>query len=137
MNSLPCNFQKIEHGHWRCTHCSTVHARPSRRPPVRLCEARKGETPPNLLQARRRPPRPSKSAYNPPRQPPKIELGDAIANTLKSFGITPEKVTQWIGRPCGCERRREKLNQLDRWARQFLGGKKEEAEQYLGEIIDE
>lgn len=133
MNNLPCEFQKVEHGHWKCIVCSYLHARPSRRPPVRLCKAREGKVAPKPTPR----PRPIQMQARPPIKAPKIELGDAVANTLKAFGITPDKVTQWIGRPCGCERRREKLNQLDRWARQFLGGKKDEAKKYLGEIIDE
>lgn len=41
-------------------------------------------------------------------------LGDAVAGVLSAVGITPERVTKLIGRPCGCEKRKEKLNQFGR-----------------------
>ena len=65
------------------------------------------------------------------------ELGDRVAYALSIVGITEDRVTRWIGAPCGCARRREKLNQIDRWARRILRGHVEKAEQYLEEITSE
>lgn len=71
------------------------------------------------------------------RTPNKPELGDMVANTLKIFGITPDKVSQWLGRPCGCRLRQEKLNKLDRWARQYFGGNQTDATNNLDNLIND
>jgi hypothetical protein len=47
-------------------------------------------------------------------------LGDVVKEALWMIGLTEDKVTAWLGRPCGCEGRREKLNDLDAWARGVL-----------------
>lgn len=44
-------------------------------------------------------------------------LGDAVHDALARVGVTPESVERWLGAPCGCEERREKLNRLDSWVR--------------------
>lgn len=41
-----------------------------------------------------------------------VLLGDAIKTVLGFFGITEDRVSSAIGKPCGCNRRREKLNAL-------------------------
>lgn len=41
-------------------------------------------------------------------------LGDLVAAGLAAIGITEERVSAAIGRPCGCGERREKLNELGR-----------------------
>lgn len=41
-------------------------------------------------------------------------LGDLVAAGLAALGITEERVSAAIGRPCGCGERREKLNELGR-----------------------
>lgn len=41
-------------------------------------------------------------------------LGDHVAGALAAVGITEERVSRAIGRPCGCGRRRERLNQFGR-----------------------
>lgn len=41
-------------------------------------------------------------------------LGDMVANGLSAVGITKERVSKAIGRPCGCAKRQEKLNELGR-----------------------
>lgn len=64
-------------------------------------------------------------------------LGDFIETALTSVGITSERVEKWVGRPCGCKARKEKLNQLDRWARRVLQGRTENAEQHLNDLIEE
>jgi hypothetical protein len=45
---------------------------------------------------------------------PKAGLGDMVAALLSAVGITKERVSKLIGRPCGCPRRAEKLNELGR-----------------------
>lgn len=41
-------------------------------------------------------------------------LGDLLAAGLAALGITEDRVSAAIGRPCGCGERREKLNELGR-----------------------
>jgi hypothetical protein len=48
---------------------------------------------------------------NPPVRP---GLGDMVAALLSAIGITKERVSKLIGRPCGCPKRAEQLNQLGR-----------------------
>ena len=69
-----------------------------------------------------------------------MQLGDAVEKALTTVGITKEraeKVFAWLGLPCGCSERQEKLNQLGRWASRIASGKTEKAETYLNQIIDE
>ncbi len=64
------------------------------------------------------------------------ELGDVIHSALSQLGITGDRVTRWVGKPCGCEERREKLNSLSRWAKRVVAGKVGHAVAYLEDIID-
>ena len=64
-----------------------------------------------------------------------IELGDAVEAALTVVGVTRERVEKWVGRPCRCEERKARWNQLSRWARRVVAGKTEKAKQYLKEII--
>lgn len=41
-------------------------------------------------------------------------LGDRIAAGLAAIGITEERVSRLVGRPCGCKARRVALNRLGR-----------------------
>ncbi len=41
-------------------------------------------------------------------------LGDMVKATLSAVGITEERVSKAIGRPCNCGKRAEKLNELGR-----------------------
>ncbi len=50
-------------------------------------------------------------------------IGDIVANALSSVGVTDERVSKWMGKPCACKERREKLNQLERWALRVFGFK--------------
>ena len=52
----------------------------------------------------------------------RVELGDAVAAALAVVGITSKRVERWLGRPCRCKRRQEKLNQLDRYVTKILSG---------------
>lgn len=66
-----------------------------------------------------------------------MPLGDAIEQALSFVGVTTERVELWLGGPCGCEERKEKLNQLSRWAARILRGKTESAELYLHQMLDD
>lgn len=41
-------------------------------------------------------------------------LGDMVKAGLSAIGITEERVSAAIGRPCGCSKRAEALNELGR-----------------------
>ena len=64
------------------------------------------------------------------------ELGDRVRDALSALGITDERVTEWIGKPCGCEERKEKLNQLSRWAKRVADGKTKLAYDYLRRMMN-
>jgi hypothetical protein len=66
-----------------------------------------------------------------------LGLGDRVSQALSLVGITEERVSEWLGRPCGCSERREKLNQLGQWVARVLSGKTEQAEEHLQEMIDQ
>lgn len=69
---------------------------------------------------------------------PKIfRLGDNVETALKTMGITSEKVSAWLGRPCGCPERRERLNRLGAWAHRIITGQTDKAEEYLEQILED
>ena len=39
-------------------------------------------------------------------------LGDMTADALAAIGITKERVSQWLGRPCRCPERQAWLNEI-------------------------
>lgn len=41
-------------------------------------------------------------------------LGDMVSSVLSAIGITKERVSKAIGKPCGCAKRQEALNKLGR-----------------------
>ena len=45
---------------------------------------------------------------------PKLGLGDRVASALAAVGITKERVSKALGKPCGCAKRQAKLNELGR-----------------------
>lgn len=51
------------------------------------------------------------------------KLGDVIESALSSVGITQDRISGWLGRPCGCHERALKLNRLGEWAYRVLHGK--------------
>lgn len=65
----------------------------------------------------------------------KAMLGDSIEAALSLVGISSEKVEQWIGFPCGCLERKERLNQLGAWAKQALRTRRNEMGQILLRMI--
>jgi hypothetical protein len=46
-----------------------------------------------------------------PRKKP-FALGDSIEAALSAVGITEQRVSSMIGRPCGCRKRRRVLNEV-------------------------
>jgi hypothetical protein len=62
-------------------------------------------------------------------------LGDLVEAALISVGITKERVTRFLGKPCGCEERKEKLNILDRWARMTMQKGLKNAGAYFDRIV--
>ncbi len=62
-------------------------------------------------------------------------LGDTISEALSKVGVTKERVSLWLGKPCGCEERQEKLNLLGRWAHRILTKSTDRAKQYLDTIM--
>jgi hypothetical protein len=66
-----------------------------------------------------------------------FRLGDALKAALDAIGITHERVERWVGAPCGCKERQEKMNRLGAWVKRVLGGKTEKAKEYLEEIVSE
>jgi len=49
---------------------------------------------------------------------PRPGLGDLVAAGLEMTGITKERVSALIGRPCGCPQRQAAMNQ---WGKKHLG----------------
>jgi len=41
-------------------------------------------------------------------------LGDRVASALAAVGITKERVSKALGKPCSCAKRQAKLNELGR-----------------------
>lgn len=64
------------------------------------------------------------------------QLGDKIELALALVGITKERVTRWLGRPCRCEERKQMLNRLSSWATRIHHGNTDKAEEYLDQILD-
>lgn len=69
----------------------------------------------------------------------KSYLGDWIESALSSVGITSEKVSKWIGKPCSCPERRDKLNAFHLWLERVVKGKysedKDTAQRHLEVIM--
>jgi hypothetical protein len=65
------------------------------------------------------------------------ELGDTVQRALAVVGVTEERVSAWLGRPCGCKERQEKLNALGRWARRVTGGMLAGATGYLRHMMED
>jgi hypothetical protein len=62
-------------------------------------------------------------------------LGDVVHVALSRVGVTPESVSGWLGTPCGCAERREKLNLIGVWAHRVLMGKIDRARQILQSVM--
>ena len=66
-----------------------------------------------------------------------IELGDAIERSLRTVGVKDERVSTWLGEPCGCDERKERMNQLSIWAKRIARGKLKNAKEFLVTIISD
>jgi hypothetical protein len=66
-----------------------------------------------------------------------IGMGDRVHNALSKIGITPARVSRWLGRPCGCKERVEKLNSLHAWVRKSTTQTVEKSKKFLLRIIGE
>jgi hypothetical protein len=64
-------------------------------------------------------------------------LGDTVEKALSTVGITKERVERWLGRPCECDYRQEKLNALSYWAVRVLSGKTSGMKQQLEEVLED
>ncbi len=62
-------------------------------------------------------------------------LGDALETALSAVGVTTERVERWLGKPCHCAERKEKLNQLSNWAARVMKGKTKGMVNWLEEMI--
>lgn len=62
-------------------------------------------------------------------------LGEFVERALSTLGVTKDRVEQWVGKPCGCRERKQKLDALDKWARQSLAKGGEQAVEYLRRLI--
>lgn len=70
----------------------------------------------------------------------KVRLGDRVEGALSAVGITSERVSAWLGRPCNCKERRDKLNRLSAAAERWLGGlfgSREEAQAHVEGMLGE
>lgn len=63
-------------------------------------------------------------------------IGTTIENALTMVGVTSERVERWLGKPCKCKERKEKLDALGHWAQRVLSGKVDQAKDYLERIIN-
>lgn len=63
-------------------------------------------------------------------------LGDTLHAALNYVGVTSERVQHWLGEPCNCEERRQKLNDLDNWARRTLKTYSTKSLDYLKDILE-
>lgn len=64
-------------------------------------------------------------------------LGSTISAALSSVNVTPERVEEWVGAPCGCKERQEKLDALGRWAARVARGKVDGAMGFLRAVMGE
>jgi hypothetical protein len=62
-------------------------------------------------------------------------LGTMIESALTFCGVTKERVERWLGGPCGCKERKERLDALWRWAFRVDKGKTDNARRYLETVI--
>jgi hypothetical protein len=64
-------------------------------------------------------------------------LGDAVKEALVRVGVTEDRVSRFLGFPCGCGERAEKLNLLHSWSKRVLMGKVDRAKELLNRILEE
>lgn len=64
-----------------------------------------------------------------------VYLGDMVSHALSRVGITKDRISKFLGRKCSCAERQEKLNNLDRWARQSTKQSIKAARGFLKKLI--
>lgn len=62
-------------------------------------------------------------------------VGDLVESALAGIGITKERVSRWLGRPCRCAERQAKLNRLGEWAKSVVGGAVHDAKERLDQML--
>jgi hypothetical protein len=84
---------------------------------------------------------PSVMGYSPPtgkflvpKEAYQSGFGSVVKRALGLFGFTEQRVSEWIGGPCGCKERAEKWNALIWWAGKAVIGQagKAELEEIMG-----
>lgn len=50
-------------------------------------------------------------------------FGTAVSKALAQVGITEDRVSAWLGRPCRCGEYRRRMDKLSLWAAAKLTGK--------------
>jgi hypothetical protein len=64
-----------------------------------------------------------------------VAFGETVEKALSSVGVTADRVSAWLGRPCGCKERREKLDVLGFWAVRVARGKIAGAKERLERLL--
>ena len=56
------------------------------------------------------------NAFGPKNNAQQLQLGDAVSSALSAVGITKQRVSRLLGRPCKCKERQRRLNELGQQA---------------------
>lgn len=64
-----------------------------------------------------------------------MKLGDLVESVLSNLGVNKAEVEAWIGKKCGCDERKERLNALGAWARHVTRSGTTKAKEYLHGLI--
>jgi len=64
-------------------------------------------------------------------------LGDQAAAVLKTLGITPERVTAWLGRDCRCKARQDRWNMWGQWLARWGREMPEQSKALLEQLMRE
>ena len=64
------------------------------------------------------------------------QLGDKVAFILSVVGITEQRVSQLLGRPCKCKERQRRLNELGRKAAAAIRKATGQEQQHGDELDD-
>lgn len=67
---------------------------------------------------------------------PETGPGTVIRLALDRVGINSERIENWLGVPCGCREREEKLNAVTAWARRVVQGRVDSAREYLTRLLN-
>lgn len=64
-----------------------------------------------------------------------MNLGDRVHAALSLIGVNKVLIEGWLGRPCGCDERRDKMNALGLWAAAALRGGRIKAAEHLRQLL--